>query len=393
MKNSRYILEPYTGISSRFDCPVCHKKKTFVRYVDLEKNEYLPIEFGKCNREVNCGYWLDPYKERVWEKDINEFKQEKIFPSRIQPQRRNSSPDYLPIQGLLASLQKFESNNFIQFLVSKFGEERAYLAAKNYFLGTSKHWNNIGATIFWQVDTFGNVRSGKIMAYDPKTGKRIKHPFNHITWVHKVLNLEEFNLSQCYFGEHLLKIHKKKPVALVESEKTAIISSFYFPQFVWIASGSLNNITLEKSESLIGRDLILFPDCSNDGRAFDVWINKAQELTEIVNSLEVSRVLEDLAIEDEKDKGYDLADYLLNFDPIDFISNEQPINQKQFQTFSKYLSQMRFENGILINGFDYPADWDTIASFKEIDYQTKTFIRLAQKNPAILDLQRRFDLE
>ena len=69
-------------------------------------------------------------------------------------------------------------------------------------------------------------------------------------------------------------------------------------------------------------------------------------------------------------------------------------NQKiAFQTFGQYFSKVTFENGILINGYDYPADWDTIGSFKEIDSRTKSFIGLSQKNPVLLDLQRRFDLE
>jgi hypothetical protein len=43
------------------------------------------------------------------------------------------------------------------------------------------------------------------MLYNANTGKRIKEPFNHATWVHSVLKLPEFNLQQCFFGEHLLQ--------------------------------------------------------------------------------------------------------------------------------------------------------------------------------------------
>ena len=64
------------------------------------------------------------------------------------------------------------------------------------------------------------------MLYSPKTGKRSKEPYHAPNWVHKVLNLPEFSLQQCFFGEHLLK-GNTKPVAICESEKTAIIASVY----------------------------------------------------------------------------------------------------------------------------------------------------------------------
>jgi hypothetical protein len=61
------------------------------------------------------------------------------------------------------------------------------------------------------------------------------------------------------FGEHLL-IDKTKPVAIVESEKTAVIASVYLPQFIWVAVGSLTNLNAEKCNVLKGRTVTLFPD-------------------------------------------------------------------------------------------------------------------------------------
>ena len=50
---------------------------------------------------------------------------------------------------------------------------------------------------------------------------------------------ENWELTQCLFGEHLLSAidEKQKTVALVESEKTAIIASCIMPKYIWLATG------------------------------------------------------------------------------------------------------------------------------------------------------------
>jgi hypothetical protein len=184
---------------------------------------------------------------------------------------------------------------------------------ERYFIGTSKHWP--GSTIFWQIGSDKKIRTGKVMLYDTITGKRIKEPFNHIQWVHKLINQPEFELKQCLFGEHLL-IDRLKPLAIVESEKTAIISSVYLPQFIWLAVGSLTNLNFEKCLSLAGRKVVLYPDLNG----FDKWTAKAKELNERIpgSQFKVSSLLERSATEAERAKGLDLADYLIRFDLAEF---------------------------------------------------------------------------
>jgi len=96
-----------------------------------------------------------------------------------------------------------------------------------FHIGTSRRWQ--GATIFWQLDLQGRLRTGKIMLYDPESGKRVKKPYNHIIWVHK--QLKQAHFEQCLFGLHQLReMPKHKPIRLVESKKTAIIATGYFLQ-------------------------------------------------------------------------------------------------------------------------------------------------------------------
>jgi hypothetical protein len=209
-----------------------------------------------------------------------------------------------------ASLKAHETNYFIQFLINLFGVEVASQLLSRYFIATSKHLN--GATVFWQIDKQGKVRTGKIILYSPTTGKRVKNLEIPVYWVHKALKQPEFELRQCLFGEHLLN-DKTKPVAIVESEKTAIIASVYLPQFIWVAVGSLTNLNAEKCGVLKGRTVILFPDLNG----FDKWSSKAKELSHLAN-FTVSDLLERKATEAEKKQGFDLADYLIKFDYKEF---------------------------------------------------------------------------
>jgi hypothetical protein len=367
MKEYRYILEPYTGMKTRYRCPSCKKSKTFVRYIDKETNEYLDENFGKCERVNKCGYHKPPDKTPVETKylfvsfdKIEEHKMayrlkigEKIYylPQKIVIELTanncyvpewflidskniiphnsndfkyylNGSPvinainiiqkeapkpiSYIDVEIFKASLKRHEANNFVEFLINLFGADITNHLIKQYFIGTSKHWN--GATVFWQIDTHGKVRTGKIMLYNPTTGKRIKEPYKHVNWVHKVLRLTDFQLRQCLFGEHLL-IDKTKPVTIVESEKTAIIASIYFPQFIWVAVGSLQNLNAEKCSILKGRTVFLFPDLNG----FEKWSSKAKELSHLANFI-VSDLLERKATDAEKKDGFDLADYLIKYD-------------------------------------------------------------------------------
>ena len=185
---------------------------------------------------------------------------------------------------------------------------------KKYKVGTSKHWD--GATVFWQMDYQNRVRTGKIMLYNPTTGKRIKEPYNHVTWVHSILHKDGYNLKQCFFGEHLLPEDKSRPVALVESEKTAIIASYYLPQYLWIASGGKNGCFNANSLSVLaGRSVVLFPDLG----ATDYWQSKIGLMKSNGIDVQLFDYLETKATENERKEGYDIADYLLKVRPDEAI--------------------------------------------------------------------------
>ncbi len=308
MTEHKYILEPYKGMNTRYRCPApnCGKGKTFSLYRDTETGEHIHPTVGRCNRESSCGYHFTP-KQYFQDNNIS-FDKPQLKAYKPRPVAPQSKPvSFIPFEVFQDSLNPtaFETNHFVQFLINLFGVEVASQLVSRYFIATSKHWN--GATVFWQIDTQGKVRTGKIMLYSPTTGKRVKNLELPVYWVHKALKQPEFELRQCLFGTHLL-IDKTKPVAIVESEKTAVIASVYLPQFIWVAVGSLTNLNAEKCSILKGRTVTLFPDLNG----FEKWNSKAKELSHLAN-FTVSDLLERKASEAEKKQGFDLADYLIKF--------------------------------------------------------------------------------
>ena len=90
------------------------------------------------------------------------------------------------------------------------------------------------------------------------------------------------------------------PVAFVEAPKTAIYGTLYFgfpeqpKNLLWLAVYNLSSLSLEKCKALQGRDVYLFPDLSKDGKAFELWSNRAKRFSELIpgTQFEVSELLE-----------------------------------------------------------------------------------------------------
>ncbi|MEP6466166.1 MAG: DUF6371 domain-containing protein [Parafilimonas sp.] len=332
MNEHRYILEPYTGMNTRYPCPECNKGKTFSLYIDTETGEHLADHVGRCNRVDNCGNHYTP-KQYFQDNNISFDTQSprQFYKQKVTPPPKPVS--FIPVNIFKQSLKNYNDNNFVKFLLGLFGSEITDKLISKYFIGTSKHQfyrkdfpeykSERGTTVFNQIDITGKIRTGKIMLYNPTTGKRVKEPYDHITWVHKVLKLPGFELKQCFEGEHLLH-DKTKPVAITESIKAAIIASVYLPQFIWIAAGSKDGLSLEKCKVLAGRNIALFPDLNG----FQLWSKKANEFSHIARFI-VSDLLERKATEAEKKQGLDLADYLIRYSYKDFALLETVIQPVQ----------------------------------------------------------------
>jgi hypothetical protein len=318
MENHKYSLVK----RGKSICPEC-KKRTFVLYINSMTGEPLHPDVGKCDRADNCGHHYTP-KQYFTDNHIPFDKDVATTPRMGTPSKPQPAPSYIDAGIFKKSLQGYDNNRLIEYLCTVVGEEATKGVIQRYFIGSSKHWD--GSTVFWQIDGGGRVHAGKIMQYDSRTGKRVKDPINKISWVHAVLKLEGFQLCQCLFGEHLLS-GNNKTVAMVESEKTAIIASVYLPDFVWLACGGCGNLSAKLCESLKGRSVVLFPDAGK----YDEWNEKAKALASVC-TVSVSSLIEKESSEAERKAGFDLADYLVRLPVSGSAIMEQQRPQKGTST-------------------------------------------------------------
>lgn len=320
MKEHCFTLEPYRTPASRYTCPSCGEKRKFSRYIDIETRQQLANHVGRCDREQNCGYHYTPKQYFHSNPDSVLLYSRPVIHALPKTQKEAS---LIPMEILNQSLICYQNNHFVTYLHTLFDEKTVNSLIKIYKIGTSKYWK--GAVVFWQIDYAGKVKAGKVMLYDPESGHRVKKPFNHISWVHSILKIKNYELQQYFFGEHLLQLHPDIPVAIVESEKTAIIASVYFPQLLWIATGGKNGCkwtTWDVCKVLIGRKVVLWPDIN----AFNDWNRKAEILKQYGLQVEISDLLERKATETERAAGLDIADFLIRF-PVDLfylVPNAQP---------------------------------------------------------------------
>ena len=304
-------LQPYKGMATRHTCPNCKVKKSFTLYLDGNTDQPIHPTVGICNRAIKCGYHYPP---RQYFNDHNYNKPSSV-PLHAHTVRLKASQckiDFIPHNYLKQSVS-FNSN-FVRFLCKHFSRYKIEAAMRNYALGATKNQS----VIFWQIDINGKVRTGKIMQYNPDTGKRIKNKTGAINWVHNILKkrnskkrnseFANFNLCQCYFGEHLIRIYPDKPIAIVEAEKTAVIGSIIFDNYNWLAAGNLNGLNVEKSRVLQNKNVVLYPDAG----CFDKWTKKSIQIkSEVHCKIEISHLIKNHATADQTKEGYDIADYII----------------------------------------------------------------------------------
>jgi hypothetical protein len=294
----RYQLEKHP--KKKGPCPACGEKGVF-RYYQNEEGERLDEQYGICDRAAKCGHDHRPSGE-LFKSDHQEPGQAEIVV--IRP------PEAKTID--LLEKTKLHSSNFHRWAEDVMGVSAEHL----------ERWavaSDGDRTAYLHFDQSGNLTNVKWFRYTPE-GRRDKQFEPHA--LRQPAPKERCRFQFCFYGEHLLRTDDPtRPICMVESEKTAVIASFFYPQFDWLACGSANGITDAKIAVLHNRPVWWLCDADGNVPAFKdgkpVLVNGKPKMTEggrrnsslrKLKAYEMEHAIIDLF--PEKTDGYDLGDAL-----------------------------------------------------------------------------------
>ena len=316
--------------TNTWHCAVCGKGGDAIRLVMEHEN----LRFDEAVR------WIIKELDIFCLDDDDRFQRQ--WQSRYKTSYRRSNRETIckpicKLRSFLTDRCLSTSSTFCQALLSNgiLTEAQMHNAASNYRLGATRD----GGVIFWMIDTDERVREGKVMHYltdchrdhnrSPTTISSILKKQGKLT--------DDFIASYCLFGLHLLDDdtvpNDDTVVAVVESEKTAVICSELIPviqgrqhpdrqsSVVWLAAGGLTSLNVEKLAPLVGHRVIIFPDTDPDGKAFAHWSTIAKEASRVLGQpFTVSDILERQASPEQKQRKIDIADLLLERQDIQSIN-------------------------------------------------------------------------
>ena len=156
-----------------------------------------------------------------------------------------------------------QSNNFLSAFSDLFAgtylEQSAAEVISDYKV-SSANYGNRQFVVFPYIDN--KIREIKLMQYEPNT----LHRCGITTNVHSMEKIVGFsdNLSPRLFGYHLAMKNTDKEIAIVESEKTALIMAVCDPTYIWLATGGCSRLTEPVANLLNCRDVRIFFDAEID---------------------------------------------------------------------------------------------------------------------------------
>lgn len=221
---------------------------------------------------------------------------------------------YLSYGGVEASAKLVDKSNLFNYLITKFPKHSDVIRSAfwSYRVGFSAKERINGCfacSTFPSIDIDGNVHKVKIIPFPIGDHHRIKDKVSKRPFDMKTIQGE--NAPGCYFGLHLLPLYPGKHIAIVESEKTALVASIFYPQFLWIATQGKGYLDKHRAEVLRGRVLVLFPDrdALEDSEKGKGWGERARELQAAGHTVVIA---DDLLKQCPADSTTDICDIIIS---------------------------------------------------------------------------------
>ena len=175
--------------------------------------------------------------------------------------------------------------------------DELHRAACRYRLGKSRSGN----CIFWMINEIGQTVDGHIGSGWVSTMLKQRYPecSRYIRPEH------------CLFGLHLASEDEQRPVAIVESERSAVILSELLPKQLWMATAYPSNFNLLSLAPLQGRRVILYPRTDAAMEHYLAWLEIADQARRKYQlDITVRNFLEEQATPEQKEREIDLWDYI-----------------------------------------------------------------------------------
>lgn len=221
----------------------------------------------------------------------------------LDPDDPHYSADFLfPSMKMVETCRADDFNFFRPFIdAGKLTVEQMHRAAERYYLGKTKS----GQPIYWLIDEMLDPLDAHI-APD--------------SWISSLLkrrepSLEYWRFQHCLFGLHLLTsshLPLTFPIAIVESEASAVILSELFPECLWMAYVSISHLNIEHFAPLQGHNVTIYPRSDPTFSTYLFFDDFAATIRQHYDiHISVSSILEDYATDEQKERGIDLLDFLL----------------------------------------------------------------------------------
>ncbi|SHL27028.1 DUF6371 domain-containing protein [Hymenobacter psychrotolerans] len=311
--SARYSLEKHP--KPKGTCPNCSQKKVFRFFQDQDGNR-LDEQYGICDRQAKCGYDHRPSGELFTATGT----------AADAPEAETLKPAADVAATLLAKTKDHSSN------LHKYARTLTIPAEhlEKWAVATDRD-----RTVFLHLNGEKQLVNAKWFKYT-EDGRRDKltQPYSFASTDEEKKKSARY--AFCLFGEHLLRHdNPERPICVVESEKSAVLASFFYPHLDWVACGAANGITDEKISALFNRPIWWLADADGnvpklkDGQP--EMRNGKQVLTEGGRNNSSLRKLksykQDFVVIDlfpERHDGYDIADALRDGVRPDIVAPAKP---------------------------------------------------------------------